>query len=195
MRDPADHDRRLSFRINDLALVECVPLPDAPATAPVNSCFDASPQFQLLADLQQLDNELQHQLFKLAETNAVLASALQLLNRKIERLALQASTDDATQALQPLTLSEGGVSLYVQQPLDVDSLCALRIRLLPAGYALQSYARVSYCLDPSAEGYRIGLQFIELEETGRDLVARHLLEHQAQRRRSQRQRQDDDPGL
>ncbi|MFT5721823.1 MAG: hypothetical protein ACI9W6_002139 [Motiliproteus sp.] len=200
MRTPADPDRRLSFRINDHAWVELVPLPERPAKGAVNTCFDASPQFRLLTDLQQLDTELQHQLFKLTDTNTVLASALQLLNRKIDRLALQASTADSAQTLQPITLSEAGVSLYVQQPLVAASLCAVRIRLLPSGYALQnyalqSYARVSYCLPQDAAGHRAGLEFIELDETGRDLIARHLLEHQAHNRRRQRGQSEDNPSI
>ncbi|MFT6916379.1 MAG: hypothetical protein ACJAWL_002714 [Motiliproteus sp.] len=193
MRNPADHDRRLSFRINDRAGVELVPLADRPARGPVNDCFETSPQFELLTDLLQLDNELQHQLFKLTETNAVLANALQLLNRKIERLALQPGTPESAQILQPITLSEGGVSLYVQQPLVAGSLCAVRIRLLPSGPALQSYARVSYCLPQDAAGHRAGLEFIGLDDSGRDLIARHLLEYQAHNRLSRHQPSEEDP--
>lgn len=191
MPNTADQDRRLSFRIEDQALIELVPLAADAAAAALDRVFNPSAQFQLLADLQRLDTELQHQLFKLAETNTVLAGALQLLNRKLERLALQVGAEDAAQPLQPITISEGGVSLQIQQPLAAGSRCAMRIRLLPGGYAIQSLARVSYCLESTEANHRVGLCFVDLDEAGRDLIARHILEHQALSRRQQRQQLDD----
>ncbi len=201
MSHTADNDHRQSFRIKDQALVELVPLAEDAATASLDSVFSPCAPFKLLADLQHLDTELQHQLFKLAETNTPLAGALQLLNRKLERLALQVGAEDPAQALQPITISEGGLSLESLQPLAAGSLCAMRIRLLPGGYAIQTLARVNYCL-VSKKGtertdpiYLIGLYFVALDKTGRDLIARHILEHQALSRRMQRQKQDDDSAL
>ncbi|MEH6823467.1 MAG: PilZ domain-containing protein [Motiliproteus sp.] len=198
MPNTSDSDNRLSFRIKDQALIELVPLAEDAATVSLDSVFSPCAPFKLLADLQQLDTALQHQLFKLAETNTLLAGALQLLNRKLERLALQVGAEDPTQALQPITISEGGLSLQTLQPLAAGSLCAMRIRLLPGGYAIQTLARVSYCL-VSTKGtestdtiYLVGLYFVALDKTGRDLIARHILEHQALSRRMQRQQLDDD---
>ncbi|MEH6472415.1 MAG: PilZ domain-containing protein [Halopseudomonas sp.] len=190
MTDVNDNDRRQSFRIEDQALVEFTLLAEGNTATDLDSCFEPSSQFDLLSDLQQLDNELQHQLFKLTETNTVLASALQLLNRKLERLALQAGANDSTNSLQSITLSEGGLSLQIQQPVTTGSIGAVRIRLLPGGYALQSLARVVYCLDQADGHQRVGLTFVNLSEVGRDLIARHILEQQALKRRIERQQND-----
>jgi hypothetical protein len=183
-------ENRQSFRIVDHAWVEIIPVSDTTA-APLDSYFPRSSQFDLLTDLQQLDHELQHQLFKLTETNSILATALQLLNQKIGRLASQITTDPALPTPQPLTLSEGGVSLSTEQPFIDGSHCALRIRLQPSGYALQSFAQVRYQLEQDANHFRMGLEFINLDETARDLIARHILEYQAYKLRNQRQRHTD----
>ncbi len=184
-----DPERRLSFRIVDNALIELVPVSEGIATddeAVLNSLFPYSSQFELLNDLQHVDQELQQQLFKLSETSSVLAAALQLLNGKIDRLARQTDKEDSNQSLQPLSISEGGLAVSTQQPLAIDSLCALRIRLFPEGYALQTLAKVIYLLPKEGPNSQLGLQFVNLAESSRDLIARHILSHQAQQRRSQR---------
>ncbi len=188
---PNEPDRRHSFRIEDRAQVEFVPLtPDQQALS-LEQLLQPSEAFSLLVDLQQLDLQLQQQLFKLSETNSVLASALGLINHKIERLALHLGRNFDDQAEStPITLSEGGLSLSHPEPLPLDSRCAIRLLLLPSGYVLQSLARVVYSHPDTDQRYRIGLSFIELADGQRDLIARHILAHQAQLRRQLRQQLD-----
>ncbi|RDE24276.1 PilZ domain-containing protein [Motiliproteus coralliicola] len=185
---PNEPDRRHSFRIEDRARVEFVPLTPAQEALPLDQILQPSQEFELLVELQQLDQQLQQQLFKLSETNSVLASALGLINRKIEQLALHLGRrSDTGSQPSPITLSEGGLSLSYSEALPLDSRCALRLLLLPGGYVLQSLARVVYSHPDSDQSYRIGLSFIELPDSQRDLIARHILAHQAQLRRQLRQ--------
>lgn len=188
---PNEPDRRHSFRIEDRARVEFVPLTPAQDDLPLEQLLQPSEEFSLLVDLQQLDVQLQQQLFKLSETNSVLASALGLINRKIEQLAIHLGRRSAS-ASDPcsITLSEGGMSINHPQSLPLGSRCALRLLLLPGGYVLQSLAQVVYSHPDTDQSYRIGLSFIDLPDAQRDLIARHILAHQAQLRRQLRQQLD-----
>jgi hypothetical protein len=111
-----------------------------------------------------------------------------LINRKIERIGLHVSDDLQNQPLQPITLSEGGISLLHERPFAIGDYLAVRLCLNPSGYALQSFARVVYSLEQSP-GYRIGLAFVELGHAATDLIARHLLEQQSAQRRLSREQQ------
>ena len=205
---PNEPDRRQSFRIEDNALVEFVPPGQIGPDMSLAQCFAPSSQFELLSELQQIDQQLQIQLFKLTETDTVLAASLRLINRKIERLAQHLSESATPTAAeqpdvtshtlrssteQPITLSEGGMSLRWHQSLAIGARCAVRLQLQPGSYAIQSLARVVYAHPEDSQGFRLGISFIDLGETQRDLIARHILEHQAQLRRKLREQLDLEP--
>lgn len=187
MPQQSREERRQAFRISDQALVDIVPL--GPTTAPGQfaSKLPRSDGFVLLSELQQIEQQLQHQLFKLTDSNPTLASALQLLNKKIERLALHASDSPTQNKPQPITLSTGGLSLLCSEQIPAQTYCAIRLRLLPGGYAIQSLAQVIYSQQQETGNFRIGLVFIDPDEAGQDLIAGHILQQQALNRRLERE--------
>ncbi|MEH6650699.1 MAG: PilZ domain-containing protein [Motiliproteus sp.] len=182
-------ERRQAFRISDKALVEIVPLDPQTAPDQFASKLPRSDGFLLLSELQQIEQQLQHQLFKLTDSSPTLASALQLLNKKIERLALHASDSPTQNEPQPITLSTGGLSLLRAEQIPPQTYCAVRLRLLPGGFVIQTLAQVIYSQQQDADNVRIGLAFINPDEAGQDLIAGHILQQQALNRRLEREQQ------
>lgn len=195
MLPPHQKERRQAFRLDDQALVDIRLLDQQPSTEPLDQLLPHSDGFQLLSELQQVDQQLQHQLFKLADTSPTLATALRLINNKIETLALYASNSHSDSSgdsePQPITLSTTGLSLSAPDLVEPGTYCALRLRLLPGSYAVQMLAKVVYCQQHPEGDYRIGLVFIDPNEAEQDLIAGHILQQQALSRRNERQQQTD----
>lgn len=191
MTQPHQPERRQAFRITDQALIDITLLEQQFPSEQLDQLLPRSDGFQLLSELQQIDHQLQHQLFKLADNSPALAAALRLLNKKIERLALHASDSTTVSEPQPVTLSTTGLSLSRSEPITTDTYCAIRLRLLPGGYAVQTLAQVIYSQLQQDNSYRIGLLFIDPDESGQDLIAGHILQQQALIRRTERQQQLD----
>ncbi len=186
------HERRQTFRIADQALVELVALDSSAPTQQLDALLPRSDGFQLLSELQQIDQQLQHQLFKLTDNSPALAAALRLINSKIERLTLHVSDTSTDTEPQPISLCTNGVSIMDVVPIEPQTYCAVRLRLLPCGYAVQSLAQVVYSQPQAGGDYRIGMVFIDPDEAGQDLIAGHILQQQALIRRNERQKHDDD---
>jgi c-di-GMP-binding flagellar brake protein YcgR len=62
-------------------------------------------------------------------------------------------------------------------------LLALKMVLMPQASGLLLRARVTHCDPSSAGGFVIGTEFVELPDAQRQLLARHVLQRQAQQRR------------
>jgi hypothetical protein len=175
-------ERRQHFRILDQAVVEHLPLPDHhPDLA---SLFPPSLQLALRADLRALDDEIEPALRRIADQDRATANGLRLLGRKLDRLVQAFCQDDEGPAPGPVTLSEGGLSFMASAPLKTGAPLALRLRLQPGGEGIVSAARVVYSLALEDGSWRIGLCFVDLDAGARDLLARHLLAHQARERRA-----------
>ncbi|MFN3582081.1 MAG: PilZ domain-containing protein [Pseudomonas sp.] len=179
--DGSTDDKRDFFRIQDQLALEVRPVtgPDHDASG----FADESPLFSLLSDLHMLDYESQHLLRQIAERDRALAHYLKIINKRIDlvgkALAMQL-TGDLSEP-QEVTLSEGGMSFDAGQAYAVDSWLALRMVLLPSPLGLILPARVMRC-DSNADSTRftIGVSFEALTDAQRQLLARHILQKQAQ---------------
>jgi hypothetical protein len=177
----AENDKRNFFRISDrLALdVRKVPSPDLEDTL----FNEESPLFSLLSDLHTLDFESQHLLRQIAERDRALAHYLKIINKRVDlvskALAIQL-TDDLGEP-QEVTLSESGMSFDFAEPFELESWLALRMILLPSPLGLVLPAQVIRCDPGSLPGtWSITVSFHALAENQRQLLARHILQKQAQ---------------
>ncbi|WP_150303967.1 PilZ domain-containing protein [Pseudomonas saliphila] len=177
--DESNQDKRDFYRIEDqLALdYRVINGPDL-----ADAHFGSS-QFQMLSELQVLEQESQHLLRQISERDRSLGGYLKIMNKRIELIArtlVSQATDTPTCKLS-VTLSEGGMSFAAAERLDPETWLALRIVLMPTPLGLVVPARVLRCDPvPNGEGWTIGVSFEALSDPERQLLAKHILQKQAQ---------------
>lgn len=178
--DGETDDKRDFFRIRDRLALKVKPIdgPDLDSAAD-----DESPLFSLLSDLHMLDYESQHLLRQIAERDRALAQYLKIINKRIDlvgkALAMQLAGDLSEP--QDVTLSEGGMSFCADQAYPIDSWLMLRMVLMPSPLGLVLPARVTHCeAGPEADQWTMGVSFENLSDAQRQLLARHILQKQAQ---------------
>lgn len=137
-----------------------------------------------------LDYESQHLLRQIAERDRALAHYLKIINKRVDlvgkALAMQLAGDLSEP--QEVTLSEGGMAFSSPQPYPIDSWLMLRMVLMPSPLGLILPARVIRC-EAEQEGdeaeqktgqWHVGVSFDSLSDAQRQLLARHILQKQAQ---------------
>ncbi|MDH0335905.1 MULTISPECIES: PilZ domain-containing protein [Pseudomonadaceae] len=182
-------DRREYYRIEDTIALEFMPLSSAQAQAG-EALQDPSPLFNLLSDLHLMDFESQHLLRHIAERDRTLASYLKVINKRIDLLG-QAVAQSLMRDIGPprqVTLSEGGVGFVTAQPFDQGTHLAIKMVLMPQALGLLLRAVVIHCKPREDGQYELGTEFEALTDAQRQLLARHILQKQAQARRLARQR-------
>lgn len=182
-----ENDRREYYRIEDTIALDFTPLAGAEALAS-DELHDASPLFNLLSELHLMDFESQHLLRNISERDRTLANYLKVVNKRIDLLG-QAMAQSLLRDIGPpkrVTLSEGGISFFNAQPVSVDSHLAMKMVLMPQALGLLLRAKVLHCQEHEGQ-FEIGAEFEALTDAQRQLLARHILQRQAQERRQARE--------
>ena len=175
-----DHeDSREFFRIQDHIHLDCKPIagPEDDLGARQSALFN------LLADLHMLDYESQHLLRQISERDRALAQYLKIINKRIDLLGktLALELGDDLGEPQGVTLSDGGVDFESSVAYPADSWVAARLVLLPAPLGLAIPARVVRCEPAGSPGrWHVALNFDLINDAQRQLLARHILQKQAQ---------------
>lgn len=186
---PPGTERREYFRVEDKIVLRYRAVPrDAVLNAPAERHFNNSEVFELLRELRQIDHEHNNVLRTLAEQNRDLGLYLKNVNRKIELVAnALASLDQSQQGQEPqlASISESGIAFVAEPKLEVGSVVALEMVLLPQHTALALYGEVVMNRDqPPA---RSVVTFLQLREGDRQILARHILQVQiAAKRQNQK---------
>lgn len=174
-------ERRHHFRMPDRAVVELKKLGDP--EQPLTALFPPSAYDQLLQQLWLTDQEIDRQLRKLDEQERHVSHCLRLFGQKLELLTQAACRQDDNHKTRPIDLSEGGFSLLTDTPLNIGTRYALRLRLQPRGIPLVCHTEVVYNQSGSDGKARQGFRFIDLTESQRLMLIRHLFQLQADSRR------------
>ena len=87
-------------------------------------------------------------------------------------------------------LSEGGIDFQHPTPLPADTHLAVKLVLMPQALGLLLRARVTHC-DPKGDGFDVGTEFESMTDAQRQLLARYILQKQAQERRLAREQSED----
>ena len=178
-------DRREYYRIEDMIALEILP----PEHAETVSGNGSTQLFNLLGELHQLEFEAQLLLRQIAEGNRTLANYLKVQSKRIDLIG-QALAQDLVKDIGPareVVLSEGGISITHDQPLDEDSIWTLKLVLMPQGLGMLLTARVASCQTLDDGQFAIGTSFEALTDAQRQLLARHILQKQATERRLARE--------
>ncbi len=162
-----------------------------PEDAGPDTFFSDSPALLLSRELLRLEQEATPILAAIGEKDRAVASYLHVINRRIDLLSrhtLAQAPDTATGEEQSISLSEGGVVFRCAQALRVGSFVALRLLLLPAWTGVTTFGLVLKSETTAAGDTEISVAFESLQDTERQLVARHVMQVQMaeQRRRAGR---------
>ncbi|MWV18108.1 PilZ domain-containing protein [Pseudomonas sp. L-22-4S-12] len=181
-------DRREYYRIEDTIALD-FSLLSGPQALASDALHDASPLFNLLSDLHLMDFESQHLLRHISERDRTLANYLKVMNKRIDLLG-QALAQNLLRDIgtpRQVSLSEGGISFNHTQEIEPGSHLALKMVLMPQALGLLLRARVMHCQVREDGQFDIGTEFEALTDAQRQLLARHILQKQAQQRRLARE--------
>ncbi|KJH73883.1 MULTISPECIES: PilZ domain-containing protein [Pseudomonas] len=185
-----EEDRREYYRIEDTIALEIRPL-SAVEAAGQEVLQDASPLFNLLSELHLSEFESQHLLRQISERDRNLAAFLKSQNKRIDLLSQVIAITVLGQIgePQPVIISEGGVDFQYPTPIAAGARLSIKLVLMPQALGLLLRARVTHC-DPKGDGYDIGTEFEHPTDAQRQLLARYILQKQAQERRLAREQND-----
>lgn len=174
-------DQRDFFRISDRMALQVKPIDGPELTTDTQD--NESPLFNLLSDLHMLDYESQHLLRQIAERDRSLAHYLKIINKRVDLIGKALATQLSGDLSEPqdVVLSEAGMAFGSHQPYPIGSWLMMRMVLMPSPLGLVLPARVIRC-DPDGNGeqWQVGVGFEHLSDAQRQLLARHILQKQAQ---------------
>ncbi|WP_223462642.1 MULTISPECIES: PilZ domain-containing protein [unclassified Pseudomonas] len=182
-----EEDRREYYRIEDTIALEIRPLSAAEATGQ-EVLQDASPLFNLLSELHLSEFESQHLLRQISERDRTTAAFLKSQNKRIDLLSQVVALTVLGQIGEPrpVIISEGGIDFQHPAPIAAGARLSVKLVLMPQALGLLLRARVTHC-DRKGDGYDVGTEFEHLTDAQRQLLARHILQKQAQERRLARE--------
>lgn len=186
-----DTERRDYFRIDDRVVLHYREVASSVVDSqPAEQHFPVSSTFDLIRELRAL--EMDHSLSRnLAEYDRELEQQLRLLHKKIDRVASAVVALDQSRSgiePQPVSLSEGGIAFNTPHPMPAGTTLALQIQLLPDLVGLCVYGEVIHNQHESgADSRQTAVQFLNLREAERQLLAKHILKAQIEARRRRQQ--------
>lgn len=177
--------RREYYRIEDSVALEINPFDEAASCAMPR----ITALFQLLSELHVSEFESQHLLRQLDDRDRVLNGFLKAMSKRIDLLG-QVVANTALGELgtpQPVLLSEGGIQFRSAQAYPTDSRLSIKMVLMPQAAGMMLEARVVSCTAMAQDAFEIDTEFVDLPDAQRQLLARHVLQRQAQQRRQARE--------
>ncbi|MDO6562490.1 PilZ domain-containing protein [Amphritea sp. 1_MG-2023] len=182
-----NQERRQYFRINGKVAVDYkIISEDEMKHGRLPTQFQVSPFFLLLNQLQAYNNDSSYHLRKIAQKEPAIATYLELMNDKIDAIAHAVAKSDVdfdNLSSQEINLSEGGMSFNSQAAIELNSYLALKVVFEETHSGLLLYGQVLYCSEKGDDGqYKIGIEFSDMPESSRMIVARYILNSQTRAR-------------
>ena len=183
-------DRREYYRIDDVIALEITPL-SAPQAASTEVLQDASPLFNLLSELHLSEFESQHLLRQISERDRTLSSYLKTLNKRVDLLSqvVAQTRPGKVGELEPVKRSEGGMGFERANAYSPGTHLSIKLVLMPQALGLLLRAKVTHCTPRNGQ-FEIGTEFEAITDAQRQLLARYILQKQAQARRLAREQNE-----
>ena len=182
------NERRDYFRIDDTVLLRYLPIDKTSALANiVPRRFSENPSYSLVRELQLIEQENSKFLRAIAEENRDLEAYLKSINKKIELIAgklMEGEDESSDQQKTHITMSEGGLSFHAVNEHADDSYLALQITFLPSHQPIIVFTKVINCTQHGND-YIVALSFVNLKDTERHIIAKHIMQIQLAQRRQQ----------
>lgn len=182
-----ESNRRQYFRRNDLVCLRFQEIDFDPSQSAC-SYFYTSQTEHLKRELLAIEQEQSRVIREIAANNEELARYLRLMQRKIALIAQQIKPSDDTPdpIMLNASLSEGGVSFENPLPLVLGQYLAIELILQPEQTLITTYAKCVSC-QAHTDKFRVGLEFVDLDETDRQNIVKRLLQLDAKALRQRKQ--------
>jgi len=179
-----EEDRREYYRIEDTIALEINHL-SGPGVSHHAPAQDSSTLFSLLSELHISEFESQHLLRQLGEQDRAVGSYLKVLNKRIDLLSQIVAQTVLGKIGEPqlVILSEGGLQFHHHLPIHAGTQLSIKMVLMPQALGLMLNAKVTHCDALEIGNFEIGTEFEGISDAQRQLLARHILQRQAQQRR------------
>lgn len=178
-----NQERRQYYRINgDISLDYEIISETELSQGKFPSQFQVSPYFNLLGQLQELDNDSSYQIRRIAQKEPAIAGFLEMINAKINAIAKTVAAGDmefSNLSTQNINLSEGGMSFFAKEAIPEACYLAMKLVFIESFSGLLVYGRVLHCVPQEDGSFKIGIEFTDMPESSRTIVARHILSSQA----------------
>ncbi|AUM14603.1 PilZ domain-containing protein [Ketobacter alkanivorans] len=145
-------------------------------------------QAVLISQLQAIENESRDLLRQVGDYNRALGSYLRYMDEKIDLIAKYVVSHDLQiSQKQSINLSEGGISFYDSSPMVPESYLHLILVLFPNYATIAAIGVVKSCeqIEDQPTIYRIGAEFLVLQEPDRKQIVRHIRRLQSREIREQ----------
>jgi hypothetical protein len=130
--------------------------------------------------------QMQPLLTKIQEQSLEVAEYLRLIDRKLDLVArafLLQEIDVQEEPVCRVNLSAGGIGFCEENPLAAGTTLEMELILLPSYVGILTYGKVVYRKhEPGVVvglPFRIGVEFCNLRERDRDLIANHILSRES----------------
>lgn len=182
------NERRNYFRVEDTFLLRIHPIDETSALSnSIPRQFEEDPSYSLMNELQTIDHDNNKYLRGIAELNSEIEAYLKGLNKKIDLIAakmVESEQQAPDQKKITISISEGGLSFISPKEFAHDSHLALQLTFLPTQHVLILFCKVINCTKV-ANGYNVALSFVNLSDSDRQYIAKHLMQLQMAERRQQ----------
>ncbi|MBL4607226.1 MAG: PilZ domain-containing protein [Pseudomonadales bacterium] len=185
-------ERRRFFRIEDSVYLQ-LDSDGQEDTVSKPSGAGESGFYLYINEFRKISAESKRHLHLAENTDPHITAYLQALNDKISCLAqaiLFSQEEQELEANSSIQLSEGGFSTLLSQPYARGQRLKCKMILYPNNHIMFFSSEVVYCRQeaiPTPEGsqplYRAGFEFVHLNEGDAQLLARHIINKQANERR------------
>lgn len=188
-------ERRRFFRIEDKVYLQLETDEQGGSTTAHENIGESS-FYPYINEFRTISAESKHHLHLAENTDPHIAAYLQALNRKIECLAqaiLFSQEEQPLEANHAIKLSEGGFSALLERPYEPGQKLKCKMILYPNNHIMLFASEVIYCQQqphsiphissPKKPLYQVGFEFSHLNEGDSQLLARHIINRQANERR------------
>lgn len=190
--DKSDSERRRFFRIRD-EIILFFSLCDEEDTLNAGGLKqEVVGGFSLSTALNHLTEEARMHMKIVEKDNPDIAACLKVLGKKIDLISHTVLMSDlavSSQSAQEVDLSASGLAFVSELAMETGTVLELKMILPPALIATVVYGRVVHCKKrgDSSElefGFKVGVEFIGLSETDRELLIRHIVKKQMKQLRN-----------
>lgn len=175
-----DNDRREYFRITDTAYLRTAPFDSHRPAIP--DYFPELHQIAVMKEFESVDAQVGEFLERIKD--ASVRKLISLMNEKLElmsRYLYIRDTHELDLEAQTIDISEGGCQVWLPEFHQRGDTLALALIFTPSYLSLFCKARVAEA-HPEENGTRLHLEFLDLPESQRQALIRHMFKVQAQNR-------------
>jgi len=190
-------DKRHYFRIKDSINLSYHLIDENQINTPIRSGASLLDNCSLSSALELIAEESSIIYGKLEKIHSDFADYLKLLDIKIDLIAqavinLSDTNEINENQTRNANISVSGVGFDSNEPLKVGQYLEIKMLLVHSTVVIVTYVKVIYCIknttSPDEYPYFIGVDYVNMKESDRDLLSKHVAKKQLQQIREQKEK-------